>query len=61
MICACINDNLDALKFLIDNGGDIELADHMGNTPIFWAVAKESLTCFHYLIPLTNLKHKDIN
>lgn len=61
MICASMNDNLEVLKYLVDNGGDINQSDHMGNTPLLYSLFKDSFLCFNYLVDISNLKQKNIN
>ena len=57
---AAISDNLEVLEFLYQNGADMNQADHMGNTPIYYSLYEDSSDCFRYLLDKSNLNHKNI-
>ena len=47
---AAANGHMDVLKLLIQHGGDVELADISGCTPLHTAARNGHLTCVKYLV-----------
>lgn len=48
--CACFMDNIEAIKLFINGGANINSRDEHGNTPLIYAVKKESIEIVKYLI-----------
>ena len=47
---SCSENHLEAVKFLAENGGDVNAHDRWGNTPLDEALKSENKEIFDYLI-----------
>ncbi|KAL3856149.1 hypothetical protein ACJMK2_010937 [Sinanodonta woodiana] len=59
---ACHDDNPDALRMLLEYGGDFTIQDTQGRAPIHWAVTAYTLDCLRVLIEHNadvNVRDKD--
>ena len=47
---ACLNDNIECAKLLLDAGADVKAKDDYGQTPLYFACLNDNLECAELLI-----------
>ncbi|KAF3007124.1 hypothetical protein E8E14_009391 [Neopestalotiopsis sp. 37M] len=57
--CAAKNGNLQAMRFLVESGANIDIQDASGKTPLLWSVISKDQDTVKYLWENSNTKLRD--